>query len=205
MAELNFGVIVLPAAPLSPARRGGDVVALGSIGRGDATLMVGLSALVRPSRFFGFGAGVRFGPQPTADDQYGGLSGLSRTHSRSYLWLGAEARVSPWYFGRFETYTGLALGAVIIADRFVTNDGAPVPTVLGERVVTLATQGASIGVPLGVNWHFARHWTAGLATRPSLWFVPDSRACTPIGDCATLTGRVFALEVGLSVGYHIPL
>ncbi len=205
VAELSAGVIVLPTAPISPGRRGGDVVAVGQIGKGDATLQVGLQALFRGGRYWAIGAGARFGPSPTSDDQYGGATGLNRTHSRSYLWLGAEGRFIPLRFGKFEAWSGLVLGGIIVADRFVTNDGEKVPTVLGERPVTIATNGLSLGAQLGINWNFAERWTAGFALRTNVWFLPQSRACSPILDCATLTGAVFAMETGLSIGYRIPL
>jgi hypothetical protein len=205
IAEFHAGVIILPGAPISPGQRGGNVVALGSIGKGDATLLVGLQALVRPSPSWGFGAGARFGPNPTSDNEYGGQSGLSRTHSRSYFWLGAEARYIPLRSEMLEGYLGVAAGGVIIADRFVTNDGEKVPTVLGERPVTVATQGLSIGLSLGLQWHFAEHWTAGFGVRPSLWFIPERPACLPIGDCATLVGRLFAVDTTFSIGYRLPL
>lgn len=205
VAELSAGVIVLPTAPISPGRRGGDVVAVGQIGKGDATLQVGLQALFRGGRYWAVGAGARFGPSPTSDDQYGGATGLNRTHSRSYLWLGAEGRFIPLRFGKFEAWSGVVLGGIIVADRFVTNDGEKVPTVLGERPVTIATNGLSLGAQLGINWNFAERWTTGFALRTNVWFLPQSRACSPILDCATLTGAVFAMEMGLSIGYRIPL
>jgi hypothetical protein len=205
VAELNAGVIVLPTAPISPSRRGGDVVAVGAIGKGDATLILGLQALFRGGRYWAVGAGARFGPSPTSDDQYGGASGLNRTHSRSYLWLGAEGRFIPLHFGRFEAWGGAVVGGIVVADRFVTNDGEKVPTVLGERPVTIATQGLSLGAQLGINWNFAERWTTGFALRTNAWFLPQSRACSPILDCATLTGTIFAMEMGLSIGYRIPL
>jgi hypothetical protein len=205
VAEFNLGVLVLPGAPISPGSRGGDVVALGAIGKGDATLLLGLQAFVRPHRTWAFGAGARFGPSPTSDDQYGGQSGLSRTHSRSYFSLGVEARYIPLRAASLEGYFGLHAGGVIIADRFVTNDGPKVPSILGERAVTVATQGLSVGLSLGGQWHLTEHWTAGFGARPSLWFIPEAPACLPIGDCATLIGRIFAVEVSLSLGYRLPL
>jgi len=164
-----------------------------------------LQALFRGGRYWAVGAGARFGPSPTSDDQYGGATGLSRTHSRSYLWLGAEGRFIPLRFGKFEAWSGVVLGGIIVADRFVTNDGEKVPTVLGERPVTIATNGLSLGAQLGINWNFAERWTTGFALRTNVWFLPQSRACSPILDCATLTGAVFAMEMGLSIGYRIPL
>ena len=52
-------------------------------------------------------------------------------------------------------------------------------------------------------------WVLGLTVRGNAWLLPTqqrfSPACDSIGDCPTLSGTVAAVEVGLGVGYRIPL
>jgi hypothetical protein len=35
--------------------------------------------------------------------------------------------------------------------------------------------------------------------------LPKSPRCSSIGDCATLGGAVLVLELGLTIGYRLPL
>lgn len=204
IAELEAGIIALPTAPIGNAQKGGNTP-FGTIGKGDATLQTGLHLLYRGSPEWALGAGALFAPRPTSDEQYGGLGALPRTHSRSYLYLGTEARYVPLHLKWIEGWVGLTAGAVIIADRFVTNGGDEVPTILGTKQVTVRTEGFSLGVQGGADWMFAERFVAGIAFRADRWLLPQSAQCTPIGDCATLTGTVVAIEMGLKLGYRIPL
>src|SRR5215472_9031884 len=88
IAELEGGVIILPTAPIN-GHPGGNTP-LGTIGRGDATVLAGIHVLYRGGRDWALGAGALFAVHPTSDTQYGGSSGLPRTHSRNYLYLGGE-------------------------------------------------------------------------------------------------------------------
>jgi hypothetical protein len=203
IAEFEAGIIALPTAPISASQRGG-ATPFGTIGRGDATVQTGAHLLYRGGPDWEIGAGGLFGPRPTFDDQYGGLSGLKRTHSRSYLWLGIEGRYLPFRTRWFETWVGMTVGGIIIADRFST-DVEPVPAIFGNPEVTIRTEGFAIGVQIGAQWMFAEKWVTGLALRADRWILPSSAGCTPIGDCATLTGSIEAFEVGLRLGYRLPL
>ena len=146
VAEAEVGIVALPSAPISPSNRGG-ATPLGAVGNGDATVQTGMHLIYRATREWAFGAGALFAPRPTSDPNAGGGSGLSRTHSRSYLFLGGEIRYfalrSRWFDGWF----GLSSGAVIIADRFSTNNIPAVPSLLGTNTVTVSTEGV-------------RHWSA---------------------------------------------
>ena len=205
VAELEGGVIVLPSAPISNNVKGGQIPFLGTISKGDATVQTGLHLLYRGGKEWAFGAGALFAPNPTSDSNAGGLSGVPRTHSRSYLFLGTEGRYVPIHSRYIEGWVGLTGGAIIVADRFTTDVGQPVPTILGLKEVTVRTEGFAIGVQLGATWLFAERWVAGIALRGDRWILPTTPQCTPFGDCATLTGTVEAFEAGLTIGYRIPL
>jgi hypothetical protein len=206
IAELEAGAIALPAAPISKATSGGDTPFLkGLFGKGDATVQTGVHLLYRGGRDWALGAGALFAPSPTSDANAGGLGILPRTHSRSYLYLGTEGRYVPLHWRWVEGWVGLTAGGIIVADRFTTDVGDRVPAILGTKEVTVRTEGFSLGVQGGVSYMFLDRWVAGAIFRADRWILPNSPQCTPIGDCATLTGTVAAFEAGLTIGYRIPL
>ncbi len=211
VAMLEAGILALPTAPISPATRGGSTP-VGGIGNGDATVQTGLQLLYRATREWAFGAGALFAPRPTSEHNYEGTSGLlSRTHSRSYLFMGAEARYFPFRSRWLEGWFGLDGGALIISDRF-TDDNAPTaPPLVGTSSVSVSTEGFSLGVKAGVDYLVTDNWVIGLALGAERWLLPNEKpfsqetSCDPIGDCPTLTGSVAAFEGGLTVGYRIAL
>ena len=210
VAEAEVGIVVLPSAPISPSNRGGSTP-LGAVGNGDATVQTGVHLLYRANREWAFGAGALFAPRPTSDPNAGGASGLERTHSRSYLFLGGEIRYFPLRSRWFEGWFGLTTGALIIADRFSTNNVPEVPSLLGTSTVTVSTEGFAVGLQIGANYLLNDSFVLGLALRADRWILPGEKplsqetSCDPIGDCPTLTGNIAAFEFGLSFGYRIPL
>jgi hypothetical protein len=204
IAELEAGIIALPTAPISAGQSGG-ATPFGTIGRGDATLQTGLHVLYRWEPRFAVGAGVLFAPLPTSDTEYGGLRQLPRTHSRSYFFIGGEGRYVPIHYKFLEGWIGLSAGAVVVADRFITDAGDAVAPILGTKEVTVRTEGFAFGVQLGTSYYLSENWIAGANFRVYRWLLPESKRCSSIGDCATLSGTVEALELGLTIGYRLPL
>jgi hypothetical protein len=217
VAELELGIIALPNVPISGANQGGSTF-IGAVGNGDATVQTGLHLLYRATHDWAFGAGALFAPSPTSDRNYGGAGQLSRTHSRSYLFLGGEGRYFPLRSRWFEVWFGVTTGAVIIADRFTTNAGPAVPPILGNKTGTVSTEGFAIGVQAGADYLVTDQWVVGIALRADQWILPTLKpvrflggqisqeaSCDAIGDCPTLSGSVRAFEVGLTVGYRIAL
>lgn len=205
VAELEAGIIALPNAPISKGERGGDAPIVGKIGRGDATLQTGIHLLYRWHRRLAFGAGALFAPRPTSDERYGGLGELRRTHARSYLFFGLEGRYVPVHHKHFEAWVGLSSGAVIVADRYTTEARDAVPPILGTPDVTIRTEGFALGVQGGGSYYLTESWIAGASVRGYHWILPQEQRCSPAGDCATLTGSVQAVELGLTIGYRLPL
>lgn len=204
VAMLEAGIIVLPNAAVSPNTYGGDVP-FTAVGGGDATIQLGLHILYRPFRDWSFGANFLFDPKPTSDTEYGGLSGLSRTHTRAYFFIGGEGRYIPLHWKSIEGFVGAQTGLVIIADRFTTNAGIQKPSIFGEREVSLSTEGFYIGAQLGLDWYISDKIVAGLVTRYNHWVLPENPKCSPIGDCTTLTGGVDSIDFGFTIGYRISL
>jgi hypothetical protein len=207
IAELEAGIIALPTAPISASQRGGDtgVPFLAKVGSGDATINLGIHVLYRWNDMFAIGATGAFAPAPTADDQYGGNTQLPRTHARSYLFLGVEGRYYPAHYKFAEVYLGPTVGAVVVGDRFTTEAGDQVPTILGEPEVTVRTEGLAVGGQVGGNYYFSENWILGGALRAADWVLPTRPRCSSIGDCATLQGQVLVLQLGITIGYRLPL
>jgi hypothetical protein len=209
VAEFEAGIVALPGAPISAASQGG-ATPIGKVGNGDATLETGLHFVYRPTREWAIGAGALFAPRPTNDhNYYGGASSLPRTHARSYLVLGGEGRYFAVHTRWLEAWAGVTAGAVVVGDRY-SNDSAPaVPSILGNNWVTTSTQGLSLGGQVGADYLFTDQWVLGLTLRGDAWFLPSlkpgSTECDALRDCPTLSGTVAAFEIGLGVGYRIPL
>src|SRR5262249_18165901 len=158
VAEAEIGVIALPTAPIS-GHRGGDTP-IGTIGKGDATLQTGVHLLYRGGREWAIGAGTLFGPRPTAGGEYGRARRRWGTHARSYLTIGTEGRYIPVHLKTLEAWVGATFGAVVIADRYVTNSAVSVPAILGSKEVTVRTEGLSLGLQAGLDWMFAERLVA---------------------------------------------
>ncbi|HZU84332.1 MAG TPA: hypothetical protein VE987_15490 [Polyangiaceae bacterium] len=210
IAQLELGILTLPDAPLSPSNRGGQTPILGTVGSGDATVQTGVHLIYRATRDWAFGARALFAPRPTSDptcENCAGANHLSRAHSRSYLFLGGEARYVALRSRVFEGWLGLTAGAIIIADRFTNNDAPQVPSVLGTNAVTVSTEGFALGIQAGADYLVTDQFVIGLALAADQWILPFSpeTSCDPIRDCPTLSGSVRAFEGGLTIGYRIPL
>jgi hypothetical protein len=207
IAELEVGAIVLPSAPISPAQRGGNLPAGLQIGKGDATVQLGVHVHYRAAPAWSIGAGVLFAPRPTNDTGYGlgGSSGLSRTHSRDYLFVGAEGRYFPLHYKLFEAWVGVQAGGIVVADRFTTDAAGAYSPKIGYPQVNERTEGFAFGGQVGFAYSFAESFTVGFTLRASGWFLPSTPQCSTIGDCATLTSTAAVYEGGLLLGYRLPL
>jgi hypothetical protein len=211
VAELEVGIIDLPNAAISRANQGGATF-IGPIGSGDATAQTGIHLLYRATRDWAFGAGTTFAPRPTSDNNYGGAD---RTHSRSYLSLGGEARYFPLRSRWFEGWLGATGGVVVVADRFTANDAPAVAPILGTSTVTVSTEGFAVGVEAGADYLVTDQWVIGLNLRANEWILPSqpnrsfllfsTASCDSIGDCPTLAGSYREFEVGVTIGYRIAL
>jgi hypothetical protein len=212
VAEFEAGILALPDAPISAAHQGG-ATPIGRVGNGDATLELGLHFLYRPTREWAIGAGALLAPSPTNDhNYYGGASSLPRTHSRSYLVLGGEGRYFAVHLRWLEAWVGVTTGVVVVGDRYSIDSAPQVPGILdpegGTNTYTTSTRGLALGGQLGADYLITDQWVLGLTLRGEAWFLPTltgSSQCDALGDCPTLSGTVGAFEIGLGVGYRIPL
>jgi hypothetical protein len=212
VAVVEAGIIALPTAPISAAFQGGTTP-FGPVGKGDATVLTGLHLLYRANRDWAIGATAMFAPRPTNDPNYTvAASGLTRAHSRSYLFLGGEARYYPFRLRWLEGWVGIESGGIIIADRFTTN-APPVPSFLGTTTVTVSTEGFAIGLQTGVDYLITDQVVLGLALRADRWLLPSNgqkplsqvSSCDAVGDCPTMSGSVEAFEFGITLAYQLAL
>jgi hypothetical protein len=212
VAAVEAGIIALPTAPISPAFQGGNTP-FGPVGKGDATVLTGLHLLFRANRDFAFGATAMFAPRPTSDPFNSTTGNVTRTHTRSYLFLGGEARYYPFRLRWLEGWLGAEAGGIVIADRFSTTSAPSAPPILGTPTVTVSTEGFALGMQAGVDYLITDQWVVGLVARADAWFLPSSgekaftqvSACDAVGDCPTVSGTVAAFEFGLTLAYQLAL
>jgi len=206
IAEFEIGAIVLPSAPISAGQKGGNVGPL-QIGTGDATIQVGVHTLYRATPIWAIGATVLFAPDPTTDTGYGlgGQSGLSRSHSRDYFFVGAEGRFIPLHYRLFEGWLGIQAGGIIIADRFTTTNAGAYAAPVGYPQVNERTEGLSGGFQAGLSYSFSESFLVGFTLRANGWLLPSTPQCDALNDCATLSHSAIVYEGGFLFGYRLPL
>lgn len=135
-----------------------------------------------------------------------GVAALERKHNRSYLVLDGVFRYYPPALGAFDWWVGAAIGAVVINDTWTTlADREPYSDVdlIGSQAMSLATEGFAAGLEVGGSWKFHDIWWVGTSIRYSNWLLPGERDATPLGDLASLAGRVDVVETGLQLGFEL--
>ena len=63
---------------------------------------------------------------------------------------------------------------VVVADRFTTEAGDRVPTILGTKEVTIRTEGFAFGVQFGGSYYLSENWIAGANFRVYRWILPET-------------------------------
>jgi hypothetical protein len=194
LLELGLGALSLPKKQLCLPTQNRCATA-------DLTLLGSLRFLVRWNDRFALGAGASLGFRPVTDEaSINASSGLiERTHTRNYFMLGGTGR---YYLitGDFSLWAGAGAGLIVVADHYTLNDSGT--AIINPRGVTLRSEGWMIGASLGADWRLTKNWLIGLWTHEMLWSLPDSKACAQTGDCATITGKSFSIETGLSLTYR---
>jgi hypothetical protein len=200
IAELGVGWLTLPGAAVCAERSSGS-----GCKKGDTSFELDAWQMYRSSRRFAFGAGLLFGLIPTTDAPRSDPVGITRSHSRSYLTLEGSIRHYPYVGESVELWWGVSGGLAVVSDRFEVSDKNSDLALVGQRGVTIRSEGATIGLLGGAAFYLAQHWSLGTTLRYGNWFLPTTAAKDPLLDEASLTGRNTMFALGLSLAYRIPL
>ena len=200
IAELGVGWLTLPGASVCTERSTGQ-----GCSHGDTSFELDAWQIYRNSRRFAFGAGLLLGLIPTTDAPRHDPDNITRSHSRSYLTLEGTIRHYPYVGEGVELWWGVSGGLAVVSDRFEVSDKNSDLALVGQRGVTIRTEGATIGLLGGASFYLANHWSLGTTFRYGNWFLPKTAAKDPLLDEASLTGRNTMFSLGISIAYRIPL
>lgn len=197
----HLGLLALPFAEVCP-------FVTAACEPGETGVEAGLSIYGRWYDFavgasFTYGLGLK--PSETAGDPGGTLG---REHSRTYLLLEGHFRYFFLQTGDWEWFVQASAGGIIINDSWTTfADREPYNgfVLVGPQAVTVSTEGITVGAGIGGIWQITDFWLFGSKFRYSNWILPGQREKTPVGDLASLGGRVDVIEVGMFGGFRLPL
>jgi hypothetical protein len=195
--EVNVGLLTLPNAEVCAERSAGCSV-------GDLSFALEGWEVYRANQRFAFGAGVLVGLVPTAKPRQD-PEGPERDHSRSYFTLEGVVRYYPYVGRSFEAWIAAVGGLVVVSDAFQIPDTEDNRALLGTRGVTIASEGASVGLAAGMAYELAEHWSLIGSLRVTQWFLPRTPETDPLGSEASLTGRNTAASLSFGVAYRLPL
>jgi hypothetical protein len=199
MAEFGLGWIVLPGAEVCVERT------QAGCSRGDSSLELEAWQLFRVKGVFAVGAGITLGLTPTTDAPRQDPEGIERDHSRRYFTVEGTVRYYPYREETLEAWVGLTSGLVVVSDRFEATNGDQEIQLVGPQGVTIRTEGYTIGLAVGAAYVFAPNWAVGGAFRYGNWFLPAEPARDPLGDEASLVGRISVFGLGANIAYRVPL
>ena len=200
IAEVGFGWLTLPGASVCAERSSGS-----GCKKGDTSFELDAWQMYRNSKRFAFGAGLLLGLIPTTDAPRSDPMGIVRNHSRSYLTIEGTIRHYPYVGESVELWWGISGGLAVVSDRFEVSGKNSDLALVGQRGVTIRTEGATIGLVGGATFYLAPHWSLGTTLRYGNWFLPKVAAKDPLLDEASLVGRNTMFSLGISVAYRIPL
>jgi hypothetical protein len=196
MAEAGFGWLTLPGA---------DVCSPAGCKAGDTSFELDAWQLYRQNLRLAFGAGLLLGLIPTTDAPRRDPEGIERDHSRKYLTLEGTLRYYPYVGEKFEFWSALTGGLVVLSDRFTVVDNHDDKPLVGPPGVTIRTEGGTLGVAFGGAYELSKNWSIGGSLRAGYWFLPSTPATDPLEDEASVAGRNFVSSLGFHVAYRIAL
>lgn len=192
IAEVGVGLFTLPGAA---------VCALGGCTKGDASLAVSAWPFFRRGHF-AVGAGVMLGLISSTDAPRNDPVTIPRSHSRTYYSVEVAGRYYVPFSDVLEGWVGVTSGLGVVNDTFKSQKGVTETALVGPRGVTILTEGFTVGVGTGLTYAFAENWRLGAGVRLESWFLPRTPERDPLGDQASLRGRVTTVEIGLTIGYR---
>jgi hypothetical protein len=200
-AELSLGALTLPRARFSlPTEESTD--------RADLTLLLTLRQLFQWNPNFAVGAAIDWGLRPTSDEITTETSRgpIKRSHTRNYLMVTGLVRYIPVVRPNYEIWVAASGGALVVNDRYVSElDKAAIPVVVGPQATSVRAEGGTVGLGIGFEYRLDRSWALGGFTQQMLWFLPEQKRCAQTLECASVGGRLFSFEVGLTATYRLRL
>jgi hypothetical protein len=194
MAEFGVGLFSLPGAEVC-------ITQLAGCSKGDTSLALSAWPLFRRGNFAA-GAGLMLGVTSAKDAPHNDPPDVPRDHSRRYFSIEITARRYVPLSPRLEGWAGLTTGLGVVNDTFQSQTGLTDRAVVGPRGLTLLTEGFTIGLGVGVAYAVSENWHFGGGARVSNWFLPGTPTRDPLGDLASLTGRVTTIDLGLTMAYR---
>lgn len=199
MVEVGVGILALPAAEVCTAGPN-------DCSTGEISLGVGIRNLYEFGRF-GIGAGIVWGTTLRNDDAEGDPA-LERSHSRRYFLVETLFRYAFLQGEKAEAWVGTGLGVVSVRDAWtVKADRDPITEVkfVGPDALIVSTVGLSASLAAGGAWLFAENFSLGGFFRYGNWILDFEPATTPLGDVASLKGRVDVFELATTLAYRLSL
>jgi hypothetical protein len=199
LAEVEVGVLALPAADVC-------IRSTTDCEQGEGSLAVGIRNLYRFGSF-AIGAGIDWATTLRGDSARGAPS-LVREHSRSYFLFEGQFRYYALRSENWEGWGGITFGGVVVNDTWsVLADRNPYADTdfVGPRGSSLGTEGLAAGISAGAEWTFAPSWSVGATLRYANWFFPQDPKPLPLGDPASLSGRVDVIALSIALAYRIAL
>jgi hypothetical protein len=199
LAEVEIGLLALPAATVC-------TVSTTECSQGEGSLAIGIHNLYRIGPF-GIGAGIDWATTLRSDKARGAPE-LERAHTRSYFLVEGQFRYYPFRTSEWEGWAGATIGGVVVSDTWSTlADREPYADTdfIGPRDSSLGTEGFAFGIGAGAEWSFAPAWSVGATLRYSNWLFPQNPKPLPLGDPASLSGRVDMIALLIALAYRIAL
>jgi hypothetical protein len=199
VVEVGAGVIALPAAEVCPT-------SLDQCQTGEVSLGLGIRNVYQFGPF-GVGAGVVWGTSLLEEDARGAAY-LEREHTRRYFQVEGLFRYSFVETPDAEGWVGGTVGLVMVLDEWsVRADRDPPNTVrfVGPESLVIGTEGFTTTVGAGGSWIFAENFSLGGVFRYGNWILPFEPETSPVGDVASLSGRVDVFDLTVSLAYRLAL
>lgn len=197
MAEFGVGLFTLPGAEVCIEKQAG-------CSKGDSSLALSAWPLFRRGAFAA-GAGVMLGVTSSTDAPHNDPVDVPRDHWRRYFAVEVTGRYYVPLAERVDGWVGITTGLGVVNDSFLSQKGLGDKAVVGPRGSTILTEGFTVGLGVGMTYALSDKWRFGGNVRVSNWFLPGTPTRDPLGDQASLTGRVTALDLGLTLAYRSAL
>jgi hypothetical protein len=193
-AEFGAGLMTLPGAEVCIDRRLGCT-------SGDASIIVSGWPMFRRGRF-AVGAGVMLGLTSSSDAPRNETPDIPRDHWRRYFSVEVAGRYYVPLTPTLEGWVGVTTGLGVVSDTFQSQRGLSEQALVGPRGLIIITEGATLGVGVGLQHSLSENWLVGANLRLSEWFLPATPARDVLGDEASLKGVVTTLDLGVSLAYR---